>query len=137
MMTLIRFVLGKIILTLNSLFKPKGLSRDVIDQVKIDTETKDWQLYQLNACPFCVKVRREMVRLSLHIPLREIGKDAKAHQELMAGGKKDQVPCLMIPATTNLPERWLYESSEIISFLQSKFHVAEHSVNLSNKLSNS
>jgi glutaredoxin len=137
MMTLIRFVLGKIILTLNAVFKPKGLTRDAIEQIKVDEETKDWQLYQLEACPFCVKVRREMARLSLHIPLREIGKDPKAHQELMAGGKKDQAPCLRIPATTHLPERWLYESSDIVSFLQSKFRVAESSVNLSNKLSNS
>ena len=120
-MKLIRLVLGKIILFLDAVFKPKALTRDVIAQTKIDSETKNWQMFQLTACPFCVKVRREMVRLSITIPFREVAKDPKAQEELMAGGKQDQVPCLMIPATANEPARWIYESSDIIEFLQKKF----------------
>jgi glutaredoxin len=120
MMTLIRFILGKIILTLDALFTPKGLERSVSLQNQINQETKDWRLYQLNACPFCVKVRRELKRLSISIPTQEIKQSPEAHAELMAGGKIDQVPCLMIPGPDGKTQ-WMYESSEIISFLQKQF----------------
>ena len=120
MMTLIRFVLGKIILTLDALFRPKGLVRAQALQLKIDEETKNWRLYQLEACPFCVKVRREMARLSVQIPIKDVKKSPDAFRELMEGGKEDQVPCLVIPGTSG-KEEWLYESSEIVSFLRTKF----------------
>jgi len=117
-MKLIRFVLGKIILTLNALFKPTAQVREASEQRKLDEQTKNWRLYELNACPFCVKVRRELIRLSLHIPLKDVGTDKTAFDELMRGGKKDQVPCLMIPQTGGGEVRWIYESSEIIAFLR-------------------
>jgi glutaredoxin len=88
--------------------------------MKIEQETKDWRLYQLVACPFCVKVRRELVRLGLDLRVFDI-KDPKFHAELMAGGKIDQVPCLMIPSSTGGEVKWIYESDEIISFLQTRF----------------
>jgi glutaredoxin len=120
MMTLIRFVLGKIILTWDALFRPAALVRDPKLQLQFDAETKDWRLYQLLACPFCVKVRRELTRLSIQIPTKEVKESPEAFQELMAGGKEDQVPCLMVPGTEGKTE-WLYESSEIISFLRKRF----------------
>jgi glutaredoxin len=120
MMKVIRFVLGKIILFFDELFEPAGLVRTAEAQRQIESEIKAWQLYQLQACPFCVKVRRELKRLSLTIPTREIAKDAAAHSELMAGGKLDQVPCLMIPGA-NGQAQWLYESSEIIELLRNRF----------------
>jgi len=120
MMTAIRFVLGKIILAMDALFRPKGVVRDQALQAKIDAQTKEWRLYQLNACPFCVKVRRELARLSVTIPTKEINQSETAHAELMAGGQQDQVPCLMVPGTEGKTE-WLYESSEIVSFLRKQF----------------
>ena len=123
MMKLIRFVLGKIILLWDATFVPKGLVRTPSAQKLIETETMDWQLYQLESCPFCVKVRRELKRLSVPIQTREIKTDQKAHAELMAGGKQDQVPCLMIPGQGG-QALWLYESSDIISFLQKRFSEA-------------
>jgi glutaredoxin len=119
MMKWIRLILGKIILTLDALFRPSALLRGPEDQQKVDLKTSSWRLYQLNACPFCVKVRRELVRLSLQIPLVDI-KDPRAAKALIEGGKQDQVPCLMIPEKDGTI-RWMYESSEIISFLQNQF----------------
>jgi len=81
---------------------------------------KSLTLYQLEACPFCVKVRREMKRLSIQMPIRDVGKDPGAQQELMAGGKIDQVPCLKIEAP-NSPVQWMYESSDINAYLQKRF----------------
>jgi glutaredoxin len=120
MMKVIRFVLGKIILFFDELFEPAGMVRSLQAQQQIESEIKGWQLYQLQACPFCVKVRRELKRLSVTIPTREIAKDPIAHSELMAGGKLDQVPCLMIPSAQGQAQ-WLYESSEIIELLRNRF----------------
>jgi glutaredoxin len=119
-MTFIRFILGKIILGLDAAFVPKGLARPLADQLKIDHELKDWRLYQLQTCPFCVKVRREMKRLSITIPLLDIKKIPEAYEELMQGGKIDQYPCLMIPNAQG-EKKWMYESSEIIEFLKNRF----------------
>ena len=120
MMTVIRWFLGKLILTLDALFQPKGIIREPMLQAKIDAETKDWRIYQLVACPFCVKVRRELTRLSIKIPLKDV-KNEEFQKELMSGGKEDQVPCLMISAASGGHPEWMYESSEIISFLRKRF----------------
>jgi glutaredoxin len=115
-MKLIRFVLGKIILFFDAVFTPALLvHRSPADQARVDAETQTWTLYHLMTCPFCVKVRREMKRLGVTIPLKDVGQDPQAFQELMNGGKEDQVPCLKMGDT------WMYESSEINAFLQQRF----------------
>jgi glutaredoxin len=119
-MKIIRFVLGKIILFFDAAFTPKGMSRPAIEQAGVDSAARSLTLYQLQACPFCVKVRREMKRLSLSIPLRDVGTDPSAQAELMQGGKIDQVPCLKIPEADGRIT-WLYESSEINAYLQKRF----------------
>lgn len=121
-MKVIRFVLGKVILLLDKMFEPRGIVRSTLAQQQVENEIKGWQLYQLQACPFCVKVRRELKRLSISIPTREIAMDPAAHAELMAGGKLDQVPCLMMPGASGKTE-WLYESSEIVELLRKRFGV--------------
>jgi hypothetical protein len=117
MMKLIRFVLGKIILFLDFAFSPKPeVARTDEAQQAIDTKTAGWTLYHLEACPFCVKVRRQMKRRMVCVPMKDIGKDSVAWDELMAGGKLDQVPCLRyIDSTGNV--QWMYESSDINEFL--------------------
>ena len=71
-------------------------------------------------CPFCVKVRRAAKRLSLTIPMKDVGVDSNAQAELMAGGKKDQVPCLRITSPSGAVE-WMYESSAIVEYLEKRF----------------
>ena len=95
MMTLIRKILGFLILTFDRLFTPAvEVSRTPADQSALDQKLSNWTLYHLEACPFCVKVRRQMKRLAITIPLKEINARPENHQELMKGGKLDQVPCL-------------------------------------------
>ncbi len=118
-MKIIRLFLGKIILFLDAIFTPTAMIRSDSEQAKINEATQSMQLYELNMCPFCVKVRRSIKRLNLQIQLREIADDPKAHSELMAGGKIDQVPCLKI--IENNKEKWIYESSEIITYLENQF----------------
>ena len=117
MMKLIRFVLGKIILFLDFVFSPKPTAtRTNEEQTTLDAKTSSWTLYHLEACPFCVKVRRQMKRRMVCMPMKDIGKDSVAWDELMAGGKLDQVPCLRY-LDSNGNVQWMYESSDINEFL--------------------
>ncbi len=121
MMTLIRKVLGFVILALDRLFTPAPeVSRTPSEQQAIDAKLSGWTLYHLEACPFCVKVRRELRRLAITIPMKEINADPRNHEELMAGGKIDQVPCLRYRDEAGA-EKWMYESSEINAFLRRAF----------------
>jgi hypothetical protein len=119
MMKLIRSVLGFLILMLDRIFTPKvEVKRAPETQQALDQRLSGWTLYHLEACPFCVKVRREMKRLAVSIPMKEINDDPRFQEELMAGGKIDQVPCLRYQDSTGA-EKWMYESSDINAFLAS------------------
>ncbi len=119
-MKIIRAILGKIILFLDSAFSPASLKRSPETQSVVDTQTKSLVIYQLLACPFCVKVRREVKRLGLNIQYKNVDQDPAAQKELMAGGKIDQVPCLRITSPDG-QVTWMYESSDINTYLGSQF----------------
>lgn len=114
-MTFIRWFLGKLILTINFIFTPRGVKRSVEEQQRLDEQTQALSLYQFEACPFCVKVRRAMKRQSLKIALRDAKNDPIARAELEAGGGRIKVPCLRIERGESV--EWLYESSDIIAYL--------------------
>jgi glutaredoxin len=117
-MAVIRWVLGRIILLLNWVFSPRGIKRTPLEQKLVDEKTKDLVLYQYEACPFCVKVRREMKRKTINIELRDAKRNEQYKKELEEKGGRLQVPCLKL--TENGQDRWLYESGEIIQFLQQR-----------------
>ncbi|MEL4247667.1 glutaredoxin family protein [Shewanella xiamenensis] len=117
-MFIIRWILGRIILLLNFVFAPKKLKRPSAEQQKIDAQTQALALYQYNACPFCVKVRRAMRRQGLNIQTLD-AKKSQHKDELIAQGGKQQVPCLRIE--DNGQVQWLYESKDIISYLEQRF----------------
>ncbi len=118
-MAIIRKILGSIILFFNWLFTPKGVVREQEEQQKIDTLTEKLKLYQYNACPFCVKVRRAMKRMSLSIELRDIRANLEYKKQLEEEGGRLMVPCLRIEKDDG-SYIWMYESSEIISYLSEK-----------------
>jgi glutathione S-transferase len=99
---------------------PKGVVRPVSMQKNIDAECAKLTLYHFSSCPFCIKVRHEMARLSLPIQLREAQHNVKQREELLLGGGKVQTPCLQISDQQGNIQ-WLYESSEIIKYLQQRF----------------
>jgi glutaredoxin len=119
-MKIIRWFLGKIILLFDALTRPKPLQRDASAQAKVDAQTPHLALYQYLACPFCVKVRRQMRRLNLNIETRDAKGDSTAKQELVDQGGKVQVPCLRI-AEPGKPVQWLYESDTINQYLTQRF----------------
>ena len=118
----IRSVLAVVILTLNWVFTPRSIKRDNDTQKEVDAATQDLTLYQYKACPFCVKVRRSMKRSALNIETKDAKRCETSKQELLAGGGQLKVPCLKI--TENGEDRWMYESSDIIDYLNGRFTAA-------------
>ena len=119
-MSLIRWFLGKLILFINAITLPKPILRKKFDQDKIDKETKYLTIYQFEACPFCVKVRRFIWKNSLKINLKDAKNNKVFKSELVNEGGKHKVPCLRIDKINSKTE-WLYESTEIIKFLEKEF----------------
>jgi len=116
-MSLIRWPIGRFILLINFIFSPTSPKRTVEEQTKVDAKTNRLSLYQLPACPFCVKVRRTIKREGLTIELRNINQKNNYKEELINQGGKRVVPCLRIEKE-NGEVQWLYDSNEVIVHLQ-------------------
>lgn len=120
-MTVIRWVLGKLILIWNRLTWPDAMEREPARQAEVDASLSAYQLYELAACPFCVKVRRETRRLSIEqIRRRNVREEPAAMEELTSAGGKYQVPCLRV-ASADGKDEWIYESDDIIARLRADF----------------
>lgn len=118
MMSLIRKVLGQLILFFDFVFAPRSKKRDERTQVLVDAQMVGLSLYQFKACPFCVKVRRAMKRQGVSMAVHDVKADARAHEALLAGGGRVKVPCLRIEEAGEVT--WLYESSEIIRYIDNR-----------------
>ena len=123
-MVVVRAVLGALILFFNWVFTPKSIKREATEQAVIDAQTSKLALYQYAACPFCVKVRRAMKRSALNIETRDAKRSEQFKAELLDGGGQLKVPCLRIE-DENGDVRWMYESGDIISYLEQRFNPAE------------
>ena len=109
-MFLIRWPIGRLILLLNFIFSPSAPKRSPQLQKEVDESTAHLSLYQLPACPFCVKTRRA-------IELRNINQNELYREELIKEGGKRTVPCLKI-TQEDQSIIWMYESSDIIAYLE-------------------
>jgi glutaredoxin len=116
----LRLVLMPFMLLWSKLATPKGITRTLEAQQQVDQQCGKLALYHFKTCPFCIKVRHEMARLSLPIALRDAQHDAKHRSDLQNGGGKVQTPCLQITGEQG-KVTWLYESADIISYLQKQF----------------
>ena len=119
----LRLVLGPFLLFGNWVTQPRGISRTDAEQRLVDARTRGLALYHFPTCPFCIKTRRVMKRLSLSIELRDARSDASHRAALIAGGGKPQVPCLLITDDAG-GQTWLYESDAINAYFQREFGVA-------------
>jgi len=116
---IIRSVLSVVILAVNWVTTPKRPQHSDEVQKQLDEQTQDMALYQFNACPFCVKTRRAIRRLGLNIELRDAKNNPQFKTELIEQGGEYKVPCLAI--SENGETRWMYESDDIISYLNQRF----------------
>lgn len=117
---LLRMVLKPFMLLWAKFGAPSGVQRAQDAQSTVDLACTRLALYHFSTCPFCIKVRHEMARLSLPIPLRDAQHDHKHKTALMSGGGKVQTPCLRIEHEPGNIE-WLYESRDIIHYLRQQF----------------
>jgi glutaredoxin len=119
----LRIVLGPFMLLWEWLSRPRGIVRAAEAQAEVDRQCRDLVLYEFRTCPFCIKVRQEMRRLSLAIERRDAQHPGPYRDELVAGGGRAMVPCLRITEASG-EVRWLYESGAIIDFLRQRFPTA-------------
>ena len=143
-MRIIRFILGRLILLINWMTLPKPVVRSQPQQDQLDHATEHLTVYEMLACPFCVKVRREIHRQGLKITTVDVKQSADEMDRLVNEGGKFQVPCLRVDtssdtispstismqttSTTSNKEKvqWIYESDEIIEHIQSLTNSAQN-----------
>jgi len=113
--SIIRNVLGELIVFFDWLFQPAQLKRSGDSQAQLDERCQSLAVYEFRRCPFCVKVRRHMRRLNLSVERRDIKINPEYRSELMAGGGSPMVPCLRIESKDGV--EWLYESTDINAYL--------------------
>jgi glutaredoxin len=118
-MRTVRAILGPIILLWDKIFQPAVIQREANVQQTVATEAESLKLYQFLACPFCVKVRRQMKRLDLPIEQRDTRRNEAWREELLQDGGSPRVPCLRIEENEGV--RWLYESKAINEYLETRF----------------
>ena len=116
----LRLALGPVMLLKERLTQPKGLQRDAASQAAVDLQCQSLALYQFNTCPFCIKVRQEMRRLSLPIDKRDAQHNAANRDALLQGSGATKVPCLKI-TDSNGHTRWLQDSKAIVAYLRERF----------------
>ena len=120
----LRIVLTPLVLLLNAVTLPKKGKRTEAEVQKIQKSMKALSLYQFSACPFCIKVRRQMRRLNLPIELRDAKNNQAYRQELLSQGGRLQAPCLRIDQADG-GVQWLYESKDIVRYLNDNFPIVK------------
>jgi len=116
---LLREGLGRLIIAIDFITRPRKLKRGAETQARINIELTKLSLYQFYACPFCIKTRRALHRLNLPIELRDIKLGSVHRDELIEQGGDLQVPCLRIEEGGKV--EWMYESKAIIAYLEQRF----------------
>jgi glutaredoxin len=116
----LRVVLGPVMLLKERLTQPAGLQRTPTEQAAVDQQCQSLALYQFSTCPFCIKVRQEMRRLSLPIEKRDAQHHAANREALLQASGATKVPCLKI-TEANGQTRWLQDSDAIVAYLRRRF----------------
>jgi len=116
----LRLVLGPFMLLKERLTRPRGVQRAPAAQALVDLQCQSLALYQFSTCPFCIKVRQEMHRLSLPIEQRDAQHHSAHRDALLQGSGATQVPCLKITDSQGQTQ-WLQDSNAIVAYLQGRF----------------
>ncbi|MCP8898128.1 glutathione S-transferase N-terminal domain-containing protein [Gilvimarinus xylanilyticus] len=119
---LLREGLGGIIAFISWITRPRKLKRTPESQTAVENELQNFALYQFFACPFCIKTRRALHRLNLPMETRNAQAGNHHRTELQQGGGRVKVPCLRIDE--NGTTTWMYESGDIIQYLERRFGAA-------------
>jgi glutaredoxin len=99
----LRLVLGPVMLLKERLTQPKGVQRESAAQTTVNLQCQTLVLYQFNTCPFCIKVRQEMRRLSLPIEKRDAQHSAAHREELLQSSGATKVRATATPQRRRVP----------------------------------
>jgi glutaredoxin len=116
----LRVVLGPFMRLWELLTRPNGVVRAPAVQQTVDQQCQSLALYQFTTCPFCIKVRQEMRRLSLPVERRDAQHNLSHRDALQSGGGAFKVPCLKVTDASG-QNQWIYESGAIIAYLRGRF----------------
>lgn len=119
LLKILRESLGQIIVMLNFISLPKKIQRSREQQKDVNSQASKMSLYQFKRCPFCVRTRRIIHKLNVPIEVRDASRGSSHRDVLQTEGGEIKVPCLRIEESGQT--RWLYESSDIIDFLNDRF----------------
>ena len=117
---LLRILLGPVMLLKEKLTRPQGVLRPQAAQDSVDLQCQALALYHYKTCPFCMKVRQEIARLSLNIAYIDAQPPGTAREALTREGGQTKVPCLKI-TDAHGKSQWLYESDKIVAYLRGRF----------------
>ena len=116
----LRIVLGPVMLLKEKLTRPEGIVRSQAAQQSADLQCQSLVLYHYKTCPFCMKVRQEMARLSLNIQRVDAQPPGADRDALTREGGQTKVPCLKITDAAG-KSQWLYDSDKIVGYLRGRF----------------
>ena len=116
----VRIILGPVMLLKEKLTRPQGIIRTPAAQSLADQDCQRLVLYHYKTCPFCIKVRHEIARLSLNIQRIDAQPKGANRDTLTREGGLTKVPGLKITDTAG-KSQWLYDSNKIIGYLQGQF----------------
>ena len=88
------------------------------------TKIENHSMYHYSSCPFCFRVRISMTKLGIDMEMRDIHQSSEHHDALKKGGGSAMVPCLRIEKEGE--SQWLYESADIVDYLQQNFSSPSH-----------
>ena len=119
LLKLLREGLGQLIVIINFITLPRKMKRNDQMQAKVNEQASKMSLYQFKRCSFCVRTRRQIHRLNLPIEYRDASQGSPHREQLENEGGQVKVPCLRIEEGNNI--EWMYESADIISYLNNRF----------------
>jgi len=114
---------GGLMALISYLTSPRKIKRSEEAQKQVNQQVKSMAMYQYFACPFCIKTRRTVHRLNIPLEYRDAQVRGSEHRNtLEKEGGKIKVPCLRIDEGNKTT--WLYESNDIIAYLNQQFDPA-------------
>ena len=114
---------GGLMAFVSYLTSPRKIKRDSDTQLEVNKQVESMSMYQYFACPFCIKTRRTVHRLNIPLEYRDAQVRGGEHRNtLEQQGGQIKVPCLRIDKGDETT--WLYESNDIIAYLNQQFDPA-------------
>lgn len=115
-----RLLLGPVLLLWEAVSRPRGLVRAPALQARVEQQCRSLALYQYKTCPFCLKVRQEMRRLSLPVARLDAQPAGEHRERLLRDGGRVKVPCLQVTDAAG-QSQWIYDSAQIVAYLRAQF----------------